>query len=386
MRIHAMFFLFGLVVASSSCEAPQKVSSPSLKYHVEIAEDWNQLFIRNQGWFGGDGIFAIPISLEDSTKQLIIFSDTMLGLIKEGVLQKGYHMVNNSVVYLDGNNPVDSDKSFPIPVDSMGKDRSIFPAKLEGGEESEYFWLGDGLLHPISQDVHIFAYRVADRPELTGQFKFEVLGGAIITLPAGSTFPYNDQIQTRLPFFENNDGWITSFGAGILERGDLINQTDDGYIYVYGIRDPNKQVLVARVKAEDFLVFDQWRFLSNDQWVADFTQSTAVADSTSNELSVSQLSNGQYAMIFQVQGIYPKVAMRLADSPSGPFGNMIELWDCSDALEEPEFFTYNAKAHPTLSGPNELLISYNVNSFAFWNQIEKYPHLYRPRFIKLVFE
>jgi hypothetical protein len=353
---------------------------------VEIADDWNQLFIRDQGWFGGDGIFAIPMDLRDSTKQMIIFSDTMLGLIKEGVLQKGYHMVNNSVVYLEGNQPVESQVSFPIPVDSIGEDRSIFPAKLERGEKGEYFWLGDGLLHPISQDKHIFAYRVADRPELAGQFKFEVLGGAIITLPAGSTFPYDDQKQTRLPFFENKGGWITSFGAGILERGDPMNQTDDGYIYIYGIRDPNKQVLVARVKDEDFLVFDRWRFLSKDQWVSDFTQATAIADSTSNELSVSQLSNGQYAMIFQVQGIYPKVGMRLADSPTGPFGEMIELWDCSDALEEPEFFTYNAKAHPTLSNANELLISYNVNSFAFWNQIEKYPHLYRPRFIKLVFE
>ena len=189
-----------------------------------------------------------------------------------------------------------------------------------------------------------------------------------------------------MPFFENKGGWITSFGAAILEDGTFFDDSGDGYIYIYGIRDPNKQVLVARVKAADFLDFDQWRFLSNDQWITDFTQATAITDSVSNELSVSKLPNGQYAMVFQVQGIYPTVAMRLADTPTGPFGEMIALWDCSDALEEPEFFTYNAKAHPTLSQSNELLISYNVNSFAFWDQIEKYPHLYRPRFIKLVFE
>ena len=30
--------------------------------------------------------------------------------------------------------------------------------------------------------------------------------------------------------------------------------------------------------------------------------------------------------------------------------------------------------------PDKLLVSYNVNSFKFWDQIEDHPHLYRPRF------
>ena len=185
MRIDLIFFLMALLMASGSCGTPQKATLTSLNYRVETADDWSQLFIRDQGWFGGDGIFAIPMSRVDTNKQMIIFSDTMLGLIKDGVLQKGYHMVNNSVVFLEGKKPVESQISFPVPVDSLGNDRSIFPAKLEGGEEGEYFWLGDGFLNPVSEDIHLFAYRVADRPESTEQFKFEVLGGAIITLPAG---------------------------------------------------------------------------------------------------------------------------------------------------------------------------------------------------------
>ena len=45
-----------------------------------------------------------------------------------------------------------------------------------------------------------------------------------------------------------------------------------------------------------------------------------------------------------------------------------------------------AKAHPALSQPGELLISYNINSFDFSKDIKKFPHLYRPRFIKLKYK
>ncbi len=43
---------------------------------------------------------------------------------------------------------------------------------------------------------------------------------------------------------------------------------------------------------------------------------------------------------------------------------------------------YNAKAHPHLSPPGELLIRYNVDSSDFWGQF-KNADIYRPRFIRL---
>ena len=360
-----------------SCNQKAVVSSP-LKYVVSDAPEWSKLFIREEGWFGGDGIFAIPMD-RDTSRQLIIFSDTMLGKIKNGVLQKGYHMVNNSVAFLEGKKP-DMDKiTFPIPQDSANNDQSIFPVKLAEAEAGEYFWLGDGYYNSNTGDIHIFAYRVIDRPDSPDKFKFEILGGVVITIPSGSAFPFEDQHQTELPFFENDHGWITSFGAGILE------DPNDGYIYIYGIRDPNKQVLVARVMPNDFQEYDTWRFWNGNDWVNDFKLAVAVADSASNELSVTR-NEGKYLLIFQESGIYPTVGMRMADTPVGPFGDKISLWDCSEALQEKEFFTYNAKAHPTLSSPGQLIVSYNVNSFDFWNQIGDYPHLYRPRFFKLIFE
>lgn len=368
-----------------ACVSVPNEPENGVKYHVIEATEWSELFIRQEGWFGGDGIFVIPLD-QDTARQLIIFSDTMLGSIKEGVLQKGYHMVNNSAAIIEGKHPDKQRIQFPVPTGENGEDLSLFPVQLDEKEAGEYYWLGDGFRNPVTGDIHLFAYRVVDRPESPDMFKFEVLGGAVITLPSGSEFPFEDQHQVALPFFENNSGWITSFGAGIFENLKPDFAEGDGFIYVYGIRDPDKQVIVARVEPLDFLNFDAWRFWGDGQWSDDFRSSTALADSASNELSVSRLPNGEYAMIFQLAGIYPTVGMRVASSPQGPFGKMIPLWDCSGALDEKEFFTYNAKAHPTISAPGELLISYNVNSFAFWNQIETYPNLYRPRFIKLLFE
>jgi len=82
----------------------------------------------------------------------------------------------------------------------------------------------------------------------------------------------------------------------------------------------------------------------------------------------------------------PTVAMRIGFSPWGPFGPAKKIWECTESHENKNYFTYNAKAHPLLSAPGELLISYNVNSFDFFKEIQKNPYLYRPRFIRLKLE
>lgn len=385
------WIISAIFIFLSGCTTSQKATPKEFTYRVEDAPDWNRVFIRDSGWFGADGIFAIPLSVSNRTesiKQVIIFSDTMFGKIEAGQLQKGYKMLNNSVAFIEGIMPDTGKISFPFPMDSAQSPQSIFPMLLPDAEDGEYYWLGDGYVNSADGNTYIFAYRVIDRLEWTEeQFKFEILGGACIIFPAGSVFPYADQKQIKLPFFADNDRSYTSFGAAVFENTEEANAPNaDGYIYVYGVRDPNKEVLVARLRPQDMQVFDQWQFWDGKDWTASFENTVAIADSASNELSVSALPNGQYAMIFQLKGIYPTVCMRRGETPWGPFGEIEEIWDCEDALEEREFFTYNAKGHPSLSRPGELVVSYNVNSFAFWDQIEQYPHLYRPRFFRIIFE
>ena len=87
-------------------------------------------------------------------------------------------------------------------------------------------------------------------------------------------------------------------------------------------------------------------------------------------------------MVFQVFGLSDKVGIRIGETPYGPFGDITEIY------RTPEFdqgiWPYNAKAHPALSKPGELLISYNTITPDFWNDIKKDAHIYRPRFIKMI--
>ena len=89
-------------------------------------------------------------------------------------------------------------------------------------------------------------------------------------------------------------------------------------------------------------------------------------------------------MVFQKDALSSVIALRIGSSPVGPFGDIVDVYDTkADLKDSRNFISYNAKAHPVLSQPGELLISYNINSFDYTNDIKKFPQFYRPRFIKL---
>ena len=376
------------------------ISSCSLSYNnlpsfeVVAAPEWDAILKRDSGWFGGDGIFAIPLtgvehrkaSRKDST--ILLFSDTMIGEIQGDSLLSGYRMVNNSIGLLSGSEPLEEKISFHIYQTTDGKDQALFVPRLEGVKDSQYYWLGDGFVDQHTGKTHIFAYLIENHPEYE-VFGFDVEGSAIISIPGGDPFPYLNQEQRKLPFFFKHEVQrFGAFGAAVvvntLEAGA---PNPDEYIYIYGVNDPDKQLMVARVPSEAFEDLSQWTFWDGGKWNSDFRESAAITKHVSNELSITFLPSGQVLLVSQVGTLGDSdVGIRIGESLTGPFGPINKIWSCDEAIEEPEFFAYNAKAHPSLSGPGELLISYNVNSLAFWDQIESYPHLYRPRFIKMIFK
>ncbi|HRH61547.1 MAG TPA: hypothetical protein PL045_13310, partial [Chitinophagaceae bacterium] len=79
-----------IAICFFSCSNTSKIKSTSenlneIKFTVEAADDWTALFKREHGWFGGDGIFFIPLNgrenicADDSSETLILFSDTVIG-------------------------------------------------------------------------------------------------------------------------------------------------------------------------------------------------------------------------------------------------------------------------------------------------------------------
>jgi hypothetical protein len=366
-----------------------------LKFTVEPAPQWTALFNRKSGWFGGDGIFATTRNGKETegaagkSETLIWFSDSLLGEIEQDSLKPGWVMINNTMAVLNGGQPDSNAMRFAWDQTADGKPKSLLVPQTPATQSGDYYWLGDGFInHQKGGNLYIFGYRIHDtKPGAV--FGFEEVGNTLIVVPQGQQPPFTNVRQMDVPFFLGKKvDSVGSFGAGVLvNTAEAGASKPDGFIYIYGVRGKNKGVMVARVQPQDIEVFEKWTFWDGKDWSTDVTQIKTITDRASNELSVTPLADGRYAMVFQVDGLGKYVGLRLGATPYGPFGDVINLFDVSNTLEQDkDIFPYNAKAHPVLSKPGELLISYNVNSFDFFNDIKIFPNLYRPRFITLKYE
>lgn len=371
-------------VFAAACPRSPHDSIPA-SFSAKAAPAWTSLLDRSSGWIGADGIFTVPLqdakarNSMDST--LLVFSDTMIGSIAGDSLVPGWRMVHNTVAYLRGHQSLKDRIAFYWDRDSSGRPVSMFVPRTPMARPGDYYWLGDGFCdHARGGTVYLFAYRIHSAG--TGDFAFREVGIVLLALPPGSRPPFREQRQIDAPLFFSRSGETVSFGSGILVNTNQAGaQHPDGYVYVYGIGGRKKEVFVARVRPEDFEEFSRWRFWNGNGWVKDMRRAAPIADQASDELSVTALADGRYALVFQQGGMGAFVGMRIGAGPAGPFGPVIRLWDCPESGAHQTFYTYNAKAHPALSQPGSLVISYNVNAFRFFQTIHAFPHLYHPRFI-----
>src|SRR6478735_1649619 len=110
MRIPlSLFFLWGSILCCSGCASNKQPQAPGeFKFTAAPAPEWDSVFKRNHGWFGGDGLFSISLNgLEKkqtgkNDSVLIWFSDTMIGEISDSLLP-GEKMINNSFALLSAN-------------------------------------------------------------------------------------------------------------------------------------------------------------------------------------------------------------------------------------------------------------------------------------------
>lgn len=359
------------------------------KFQVESAADWDAMLMRDSGWFAADGIFSIPLDGKDTgcegdKKILILFSDTFVGEVADGVPRPGFKMVNNSVAYITGCNPDPANIEFHVNKDEKGQPATFFVPNNANSTAGQYYWLGDGFVNQAKNGtLYVFAYHV----EMTGPnvFDFREPNVSLLAIdnPDQPPFTMTRQIVTPLHFNHPVFG-EGNMGAGIYVNTEWADAPDpDGYIYVYGCIGEDKSLVVARVQPESIEDFDQYNFWNGDEWVQDINEMAALTNGVSNELSVSPLPDGRYILTFQIMGLSEKVGCRIGDTPTGPWSDIIELYTTPES--DQGMFTYNAKAHPALSKPGELIISYNTITFDFWEDIKRDANIYRPRFIRLTF-
>ncbi|MGE5401580.1 MAG: DUF4185 domain-containing protein, partial [Ignavibacteriales bacterium] len=378
----------GLICSGQSAWAPfsypNKISLPlgtvcEDDFKAEKAPDWDSLLDRNSGWTGSDGIYSIPLNMSEKPEgqdHLILFSDTFIGTVDASKKRTNTKMVNNTLAYLKGNKPVSDSISFYWN-NQNGQPASVFVPNTPNAKPGEYYWLMDGV--KINETFHVFAMRLSTTGG--GAFDFTISGAAVISFNLSKQNTPENVKQTDFPFFYKNDNTQLIYGQAILPNTSVSgNKNYDGYIYVYGPKDSKstKELVAGRVKPEDILNFDKWQFWNGSTWVSDFLSSAGITSQISQEFSVSEI-NDKYMLVFQTGSA---VAVRMGDSPVGPFDFYNVVYQCPEVNISGNVFVYNAKAHPSLSDNGSVLISYNVNTMDFAENLNN-ADIYRPRFIRL---
>lgn len=282
--------VFVLLLGANAC-SPKISKAPSASAGLAQLEkasssaDWDNLFVRNTGRFGGDGIFAIPMdgaefrTATESTKTLFVFSDSVVAdSIGETILRKDFTMVHNCVAYLDGSEPNPNKFKFYIHKDGKGNPTSLFVQLAQFQARGILFRLGDGFVEEnveMDSTLYLFAYPVKDTIIPGSFFEFDQRGVNLIVIPKAVSPQFKDQRQLETPFHFPLENWNeATMGSGI-----MVNTTwagapkPDGYVYILGVGGTDKTAGIARVKPKEFEQFEKWEFSKGSEWTHDYLQS-----------------------------------------------------------------------------------------------------------------
>ena len=366
-------------------------------FSIQKADDWTNLLDRHHGWTGADGIFAIPLSGYEgpdhaaTTKTLFVFSDTFIGdvdLVSHA--RKNAVMIHNSLAVLTGADPDSSKMRFiwggtglsGSGSGSAGAASAFTPNTPATQGKQAWYWLQDGFCHKgVVYDLPLIV-----EPDSTGTagFKFKETGIGLIRIPLnGDGEPDMAQAtQKDTPLFHTGTKSFY-FGCGIFANTAEAGAPDpDDSVYVYG----RNSLYVARVQVDEFEDFSKWRYWDGRGWTADIDKAGSLGLG-GPELSVMPILQGalkgKYVLTSSMVG--PDLYVRIGDSPVGPFGNAINIYKAPEWDTAVPIYTYNAKAHPSLSSNGDWIVTYNVNT-SNWNRNLADADIYRPRFLRMRFD
>lgn len=266
-------------------------------------------------------------------------------------------------------------------IDVLAKSNSEFLKK----NKNAWFWLQDGIV--IKDKLYSLPFVVtSDLTQPEGfQFKIEGISLVEINVKDGNIdFEHNYQKMTNL--YQEKSTRNICMGCAFFDNSLSSNEErQDGYIYIYGYQkefgsDKGNQLIVARVLPENIKDINKWSYFDGQNFVDDYSKVQPILDHVSCEMSV-HYENGKYMAIFtyDVQSRY--IAYAFSETPYGPFSETRIAYVCPENMCD-HMYLYNAKAHPHLSREGDILVSYNINTSVFEENI-KFGRVYGPRFINL---
>ncbi|MDN4161230.1 DUF4185 domain-containing protein [Nocardioides abyssi] len=229
--------------------------------------------------------------------------------------------------------------------------------------------------------VTVTAQRVrsTDRDDAFG---FENVGPAValFVVPEGGTPQLVDRVDVGP---DSADTTRPMWGAATALEG--------GWLYLYGTARPDDgtptgfSLRVARVRPDDVLDPDRWRYWDGAGWVRDpaaAAELVAAAGGTSQTLSVFERDGRWYAFSKRDEFLGSDLVFWTAPAPTGPFTAQPPVADLPSDSSTGEL-RYMPLAHPDLlPRPGSVVVSYSRNRTDVGEVLDD-PLLYRPRFLRL---
>lgn len=339
---------------SCSATPPQVTSAPASDYDAAFTDYGDT----GGHWSGADSTYSAQLP---DGRELWAFSDTLIGTVNpDGSRPASTPFVNNSFVLtrhgafstVIGGTP-DAPEANAVPDDA-----------------NAWLWTGDPTLSGDFLEVPYLEFQRFGTGQWDWGWKKTVLGR------------FDAQTLKLIDITALPSGAGIEWGSYTLRSG--------GYTYVYGVEDLGltKYLHIARVPGTDLRA--SWQYYTGGGWSTDETASVRVMDGVSNEYSVSPLGTGFVLITQDTSELFSThVVAYFSCSPTGPFTGKTVLYTTPEtgaagSYGNANVFTYNPHAHPELSHGNQLLISYNVNSFDV-DDVFADVSIYRPRFVVATF-
>lgn len=296
------------------------------------------------GWTGGDGTYSVPLP---DGRILWLFGDTFLGgVTATGARAADSVMVNNAFVVQDGR-----------CLTTLAGGTRQHPAAMVGtGVSGSWYWPAGARVSGSTLTVALWRFT------RTGigmwDWRFD-----------GSTLAFFSLPDLRLRNVVGLPGGArVAWGVAFLDNGDKT--------YVYGVEDRglDKRLHVARTSLGQLTT--GWQYYDGDDWSLDPGASAPVLSGVSNMFSVFPADDG--VCLITQRPLSDRIMLHRAASPAGPWHEGTDIAEIPDP--GPDRMAYNALAHPELSAPGELLLSYNVIALS-QDGLYASADAYRPRFL-----
>jgi hypothetical protein len=281
-------------------------------------------------------------------------------------------IVNNTIGVQEGS---DRRPTYTVAKGADGKPTAlVVPADGRG-----WFWLQAGTADRGRLTVFLNQVEKTDDKSVFG---FRTVGLWLGTVANADQLPESwrvDQVKMPNAVFAKDRTLV--WGAAVVRVGDDL--------FVFGIDERrgkgplDRQMVVARVPAASVGTFADWRYFRHGAWGEDFQSASRLAGDVATEYSVTPFGK-RYLTVYNERGLSPRIVGRTADHPWGPWSAPFLLYECPEMRRDKQLFCYTAKAHPALSSGRDLVMSYVVNSFDFW-QVAHEAKLYWPRFVRVTF-